>query len=77
MCSKKCTSSSDRVQLGATESAPQHRGQLQSNAAQPALHHQEKTQREVTTRWSCEVVEDLIESIPHYEQMINSIQVMM
>ena len=77
MCSKKCTSSSGRVQSGATESAPQHRGQLQSNAAQPALHHQEKTQREVTTRWSHEVVEDLIESIPHYEQMINSIQVMM
>ena len=77
MCSKKCTSSSGKVQLGATECAPQHQRQLQSSVAQPALHHQEKTQREVTTRWSHDVVEDLIESIPHYAQMINSIQVMM
>ena len=61
-----------RVQSGATESAPQHQRQLQSSAAQPALHHQEKTQREVITRLSHEVVEDLIESIPYYDQMISS-----
>ena len=65
------------MQSSAAQSAPQHGEKLQSSAAQRALHYQGMTQDAVITRWNYEDVEDLIESIPHYDQMINSIQVMM
>ena len=66
-----------KVQSCAAQSAPQHGEKLQSSAAQRAMHYQGMTQDAVITRWNYEYVEDLIESIPHYDQMINSIQVMM
>ena len=47
-------------------------GQMQSSAAQPILHHQEETKRLVTTGLTLGIIEDLIESIPQYDQIINS-----
>ena len=66
-----------KVQPRAAQSASQYRGQLQYSTSQGALHHQQRNQDAITTRWKSEGVEDLIESVPHHDQMINAIQVMM
>ena len=65
-----------KVQSSAAQSAPQYQGQLQSSASQGALHHQQRNQDTITTRWNCKDIENLIESMPHHDQIINSIQVM-
>ena len=71
----------DKLQLSATQSKLHHQGnvlscttqgQMQSSVAQPILHHQEETKRVVTTRLTRGIIEDLIESIPYYDQIINS-----
>ena len=66
-----------KVQPRAAQSASQYRGQLQYSTSQGALHHQQRNQDAITTRWKSEGVGDLIESVPHHDQMINAIQVMM
>ena len=67
-CSTECTTSSGQcaVMYSTTQ------GQMQSSAAQPILHHQEKTKRVVTTGLTRGIIEDLIESIPYYDQIISS-----
>ena len=45
-------------------------GQMQSSAVQPILHHQEETKRVVTTGLTREIIEDLIESISYYDQIL-------
>ena len=76
-----CNSHQDKLQSSAAQSALHHQGsvlscttqgQMQSSAAQPILHHQEETKRVVTTRLTRGIIEDLIESIPYYDQIINS-----
>ena len=76
-----CNSHQDKLQLSAAQSALHHQGnvlscttqgQMQSSVAQPILHHQEETKRVVTTRLTRGIIEDLIESIPYYDQIINS-----
>ena len=75
MCIANCTTASEEGTIRCSTSVPQHREKLLSSAAQCALHYNGRTDV-VITRWNYEDVDDLIELMPHYDQMINSIQVM-
>ena len=71
------TQHQEKLQVSAVQSAPQHQEKLQVSAVQSASQHQWKTRDAIMSKWSNEELEDLIESIPHYDQISHSIQGMM
>ena len=74
---QSATHHQDKMQPSAAQNASLYWGQLQSSTSHGALHHQQRNQDAITRRWTSEGVEDLIESMPHHDQVINAIQVMM
>ena len=72
MCGAECTIASEEgaIMCSAECTLAWREAAIQCSSTCTALSRDD-------TRWNYEDVEDLIESIPHYDQMINSIQVMM